>query len=231
MSKRETLSVEDVARLLQIPSAKVRRWVRQGRIPCRFKGDQCLFKKSEVTAWARARDFLTADSVNPPDADVPDAAPSLTDAVARGGIFFGLPGTDREAILRAALDRIVLPDQLDKDEVLEKLIERERIASTGIGRGVAIPHPRQPLDLNAGETMIPVMFTKTPVDFRSVDGDPVFVLFFLFSPSTRIHLKLLARLSYLLRDPDFLAGLRKCREPGEILKLFRRAERLLDSNR
>jgi nitrogen PTS system EIIA component len=65
---------------------------------------------------------------------------------------------------------------------------------------VAIPHPRNPLLVQVDEPVVALCFLRRPVDFQAIDGEPVRVLFSLLSPSTRIHLRLLARLAWLLRD-------------------------------
>ena len=95
---------------------------------------------------------------------------------------------------------------LDERLVLDALTERERLGTTGIGRGVAFPHTRL-----SGLDKIFCAFMKTdPIDFDSVDGKPVDLVFLLLVPEQAgaDHLKALARLSRLLRDDATAADLR-----------------------
>jgi nitrogen PTS system EIIA component len=89
-----------------------------------------------------------------------------------------------------------------RDEVLKVLVERERLASTAIGEGVAIPHGK--LDA-IGRLVACIGRAPGGVDFDSMDGRPTHLFFVLVAPenSTGVHLKALARISRLFKDPDF----------------------------
>ena len=127
-------------------------------------------------------------------------------------------------------NKIFTRSSTDRDMILDELLNREEIASTGIGKGVAIPHPRHILDLNLKESLMPMFFLKQEIDFNSVDGKPVFVLFFMFSSSTHVHLNLLSRLSFCLRDNDFISMLKQKREKEELLKKIIEMEKNFESN-
>ena len=89
-----------------------------------------------------------------------------------------------------------------KDDILRVLVERERLASTAIGEGVAIPHGK--LDA-VGQLIACVGRSPEGVDFDSLDGQPTHLFFVLVAPehSTGVHLKALARISRLFKDPEF----------------------------
>jgi PTS system nitrogen regulatory IIA component len=208
----------------------VQRWAYQGKIPCKLKKDGYVFKRSEIEEWAKAHDFSLAGE---PGLETAPAAPkekifSLRKAVERGGVVHSVPGTDIYSVLKHAVDSVILPEGADRELVFNELINREEIASTGIGKGVAIPHPRCTLNLQLEAPVIPVVFLKQPVDFNAVDGLPVFVLFLIFSPDTRVHLKLLSRLSLCLRGKSFLELLKQRPGEGELLEGIGRAEEELD---
>jgi PTS system nitrogen regulatory IIA component len=89
-----------------------------------------------------------------------------------------------------------------RDDLLKVLVERERLASTAIGEGVAIPHGK--LDA-VGKLVACVGRAREGVDFDSMDGRPTHLFFVLVAPenSTGVHLKALARISRLFKDPEF----------------------------
>lgn len=217
MKKEKNLDIKDVAALLQIPAEKVERWVQQGQIPCKFKKERCYFRKKDILDWAKTHELMMFDRQEE-DKSRGETFLSLKEGIERGGVHFGLKGDDSATLFEYAVASIPFPDRIRKRDVIDALNDREEIASTGIGRGIAIPHPRQPLEIEYA--LVPVFFCEKSVDFRSVDGKPVSILFFMFSPSTQIHLKLLSKLSFFLRSAPFLEKLKSCRTEKEVLDLI-----------
>jgi PTS system nitrogen regulatory IIA component len=93
-------------------------------------------------------------------------------------------------------------DGVSRDALMKVLVDRERLASTAIGEGVAIPHGK--LDA-VGKLVACVGRARAGVDFDSMDGRPTHLFFVLVAPenSTGVHLKALARISRLFKDPEF----------------------------
>lgn len=218
MSERKYLTAKEVAELLGTPLVTVLRWAHQGKIPARQKDEGYLFKENEMIEWARTHhiSLVEGDNINLLDKPKRDAL-SLMRAIDQGGVLDHLKGRDIYSVLQQAVELITLPGYTDKELLLNELINREEIASTGIGKGVAIPHPRRTLNLNLEHPIIPVVFLDHPVDFNAVDGEDIFVLFFMFSPSTEVHLKLLSRLSYCLRYPSFINLLKEHPDKKKLL--------------
>ena len=107
--------------------------------------------------------------------------------------------TDKPAILKALAERFARGWDLDAVAVLERLEERERLGSTGFGRGVAIPHARFP---ELARPIAALIRLRQPVDFAAADGLPVELVFGLLSPENcgANHLHALAAISRLARD-------------------------------
>lgn len=106
---------------------------------------------------------------------------------------------DKRAAIGLLADRFASVHNLDRDEVLERIEERERLGSTGFGRGVAVPHAR------IGALRAPVaafLRLEAPVDFNAADGMPVNLVFGLLSPEHggAGHLQALAAISRMMRD-------------------------------
>ena len=100
---------------------------------------------------------------------------------------------------------------LDQREIYEALQQRERLGSTGFGRGVAIPHVKL---RNLGRTVCLFARLQAPIDFDALDGEPVDLIFLLLSPehASGDHLKTLARISRLVREPSTIERLRAARD-------------------
>ncbi|MDD5255581.1 MAG: PTS sugar transporter subunit IIA [Candidatus Omnitrophica bacterium] len=113
----------------------------------------------------------------------------------------------------------------DKKAYLRAILEREKLGSTGIGNSVAIPHAKS----KAVKGMA-VAFARCQegVDFGALDGEKVHLFFMLASPESMIgeHLKVLARLSYLIKDKFSLDLLRKAQDKKEILKIISSHEKV-----
>jgi len=116
-------------------------------------------------------------------------------------IVSDLQARDKNCALEELTDALIACEEsLKRDEVIEVLQEREKLGSTGIGDGVAIPHGKL-----AGIPELMLAFGKSAagVDFESMDGQPAHLFFLLVAPeeSVGVHLKTLARISKLLKDP------------------------------
>lgn len=215
------MTISELARMLSTAPGTVERWIRQGRMPVRKKGDICEFSRSALEKWADTNHMkFTMDL---PGAKTPTEAPviSLRTAMESGGVVYDVEGETVPAVLGSAVSHMDCIDGVErKNRVLRSLMDREEMMSTGIGKGVAVPHPRTPL-LDAGiPALITPCFLKSPVDFNALDRRPVFVLFILIAPSAKHHLHLLARLSFCLRNDDFIAVLRRTPERDLFLKFI-----------
>ena len=126
----------------------------------------------------------------------------ITDFLSRETIVPALASRDKNAALDEMAGYLGSTHRLDKDKVLKVLLERERISTTAIGEGVAIPHGK----LNGVERVVGV-FARSPegIDFASLDGAPTHLFFVLVAPENAAadHLKALARISRLLKDEAF----------------------------
>ena len=111
----------------------------------------------------------------------------------------------------------------DSSAFLSEVLQRESLGSTAIGKGVALPHARTQ---NVKEIVIAFARLKEGVDFGAEDKEPVRLIFLLGTPLDAVgeYLKVLARLSKLLRDAKIRKGLLKAESPKEVLELFSNAE-------
>lgn len=129
-----------------------------------------------------------------------------------------LASREKNAVLQEMADWLAVGHPfLDKKRVLEVLLERERISTTAIGEGVAIPHGKLP-----GVERVLGVFGRSPegVDFASLDGRPTHLFFVLIAPENAAadHLKALARISRLLKDESFRRRLMEEKTSQEIFR-------------
>jgi len=108
-------------------------------------------------------------------------------------------------------------------EIRKAVFEREEIMSTGVGKGFAIPHGKAK---NIEKNYASFALLKEPVEYKSIDDEPVRIVFMLVGPDSKnsIHIKLLSRISRLMNNSEFREKLLNGKNPGEILKIFKEEE-------
>ena len=111
----------------------------------------------------------------------------------------------------------------DADAVLQILLERERLGSTGIGDGIAIPHGKLP---GLDEMLLSFGRSFEGIAFDAMDGKPAHLFFLLIAPenSAGLHLKALAMISRMLKDPTFRSGLLEAKGKEDLLEIIERQE-------
>jgi len=222
------LTVRDVSTLLKVSEKTVYRWINQGILPAYRVNEQYRFNRAELLEWATSRKMnVSADLFEEPESSVAPL-PTLVEALQAGGIFYRVGGTDKESALRAVVEHMRLPEEVDREFLLRVLLARENLQSTGIGDGIAIPHVRNPIVLHVSRPMITLCFLEKPVEFGALDGKPVYVLFSLISPTVRAHLRMLSRLSFALSDAGFKQAIIDQASRDAILTQARRVEAALD---
>lgn len=218
------LTVRDVARYFKVSERTVYRWLDQKMIPAYRVNDQYRFNRSELLEWAAAQKI----SVDPAffEGHVTDDGPlpAICDALRNGGIHYRVEGGSKDAVLKSMVECIPLPDSMSREFLYEVLMARERMASTGVGDGIAFPHVRNPVILNIDRPIITLCFLERPVDFGSLDGKPVYCLFSLICPTARVHLHLISRLAFLLKGFELKRLLEGQAARAEIMAALERAE-------
>ncbi|MCH8055665.1 MAG: PTS sugar transporter subunit IIA [Deltaproteobacteria bacterium] len=145
----------------------------------------------------------------------------ITDFLDAAMVIPDLKGGDKNTVLKEMAEWMASHDQsMDARRLLEVLLEREKISSTAIGEGVAIPHGKMP-----SVQQVSAVFARSSqgVDFDSLDGGTTHLFFLLIAPenSAADHLKALARISRLLKDTTFRARLLNGKTREEIFNAIK----------
>lgn len=211
------LKVRDAARLLGTSEKRIYRLIDEGEIPVYKINGQPCFNRAELLEWATGRRMPVSADVFHGEAENGGTGPGLVDALKAGGVHADVPGTDRESVLRGVVGLLRLPAAVDREFLVEVLLAREALGSTGIGDGIAIPHVRNPVVLHGAPASVTLCYLAKPIPFDAVDGKPVHTIFSIISPTIRGHLQLLARLSWALHDPVFKAAVSRRAALDEVL--------------
>ena len=150
----------------------------------------------------------------------------MSDFVVREAIVAELPAANKEGVIREMVESLRAAGQFrgaDLEDIIRAILKREFLGSTGIGRGVAIPHTKH----NSVERLVgTVAISHKGIAFDSLDGEPVHVFVLLISPQDRPgdHLRALENVSRSLRDDNFVRALRAATTREEIIALLDKAE-------
>ena len=221
------LTVREVAKLFNVSEKTIYRWIKDNSIPAYRVNEQYRFHRAEVLEWATSNKIGVSPEILTEE-EGPSRMPSLVQALQAGGVVYRLGGTDKESVLRAVVEAMHLPEEVDREFLFRVLAAREALASTGIGDGIAVPHVRNPIVLHVPTPTITLCFLEKPVDFNALDGKPVRCLFTLVSPTVRAHLHLLSRLAFVLRDARFKDAIRRSAMREELLAELQRVETAMD---
>ena len=142
---------------------------------------------------------------------------NLLDILSEKSVIVGLQGETKEEIIEELVDSLEEGVAIsDREKVLQSVLDREKIMSTGIGDGIAIPHGKS----DAVITLSAALGTqKRGANFEALDGEPAYVFFLLVSPAniSGPHIKALARISRLLKNEDFKKRLTAASSPEELI--------------
>ncbi len=213
------LKIKDVAELLNVSETTIRRWLTGGKIPAYRLNHQYRFSRIEIETWmmscklSKEKDLLPfgeEKQIYPAsgEEDIPLSKAgtqqfSLFRALLRGDVLTQVPGTTKEEVIRNSMGVVAPQLGLDAELVVELLLDRERLMSTSLNCGVAVPHPREFLFKGPVDRVV-MVFPIQPVDFEAFDKTPVHTLFFLFSSQDKRHLHLLAKIAHLSGSSDAL---------------------------
>lgn len=148
----------------------------------------------------------------------------ITDVLTEQVIRTNLPGSSKDEIINAMIDLAAAQDKVvDKEKLRAAIFEREKIMSTGVGSGFAIPHGKTDA---VNDIVAAFAVTAQPIDYQSLDEQPVRIVFLLVGRDNMVgpHIKLLSRISRLMNKEEFRAKLLEAKTPLEILEIFRKEE-------
>ena len=197
------VTLRDAAKLLQVSEKTLYRWIQKGVLPAYRIHDEYRFNRVELEEWAVTHHRPLRAPAPAHTAAPPEPPPNLGAAVQRGGIYYRVGGRNREQVFESVVTLPGIPRHINTALLLEMLRTREQLASTAVGGGIAIPHPRNPLVLGVDEPTVLLCFLEHPVDFGALDGKRVHTLFLLLSPTVEAHLQTMARIAFVLQDTPF----------------------------
>ena len=150
----------------------------------------------------------------------------FSDFVSGKAIRADLRSTDKSSVIGELVESLLSAGEIkaaDKEDIVKAILKREELGSTGIGRGIAVPHTKHP---SVNKLIGTVGVSTNGVEFESLDGEKVQLFFLLVSPPDRPgdHLRALENISRQLRDETFCRFLKQSKTSDDILQLLNEAD-------
>ncbi len=225
----EMMTLEQVATYLQRDVREVSKLASRGYLPGQKVAGQWRFARAEINHWietqmhAYTEQELTAlEGAQAHE----DQEPFISNLLSEATIAVPLRATTRSSVLKELVNLAEQTWQVyDPEAILNAIRQREEMASTALGSGVAIPHPRRPLPAALGEHVMALGRTASGIPFGAPHGGLTDIYFLVCCRDDRTHLRVLARLSRLLLRAGFLDELRAAQTPCETWEVIAAAEK------
>ena len=218
--------LDDLAQLLGRDRRDVEKMVSRGRIPGRKVGGEWRFNAVEIRHWLEGAlreysDDELAGVEHRHASDEVDELVPVTSLLKLETVEVPLAARTKRSVLEGLIEAAGRTWHVwEPSVVLEAVLEREGVLSTGFENGVAIPHPRNQLPDVLGESIIAYGRTLSGIPFGAPRGSLTDIFFLVLCRDSRTHLKVLARLGRMIQLPDFVDQLRSTDDPRQSFDLI-----------
>lgn len=226
-----------LAAYLHLTPDQVRKMANRDRLPGRRVGGKWRFSRPEIHQWFEERiglsdeQGLTAvEKVLDRHSEMkPDDMFRIPDLLAVDNTYVPLLARTKKSVIQNICELTAKTGKLwDPDKMADALLSREELHPTALGNGVALLHPRRPMQSIIGDAFLALGITSSGIPFGGPRGCLTDIYFLIGSTSESVHLRLLARLSRLIQQPELLDNVRAAGTPGEAWQVISDADDILD---
>ncbi|MBI9099832.1 MAG: PTS sugar transporter subunit IIA, partial [Spirochaetaceae bacterium] len=203
------LTMTELSAYLKLSEKTLQKMIRNSEIPCTKIANQWRFSRNMIDDWLRSRmEVIPKNDLSRLIEKEYDIVP-LSRLIDEKSIIMNLQSQSKIGILTELADKAIENKLIsDKNYLIKKLIEREELTSTAIGNGIALPHLRRPSTEIINEPKIVIGISKNGIDYDSTDGNPTHIFFLILSDSEVVHLRILSKLSGILRNDEAVTRLK-----------------------
>ncbi len=209
----DILTIEEVARYLRVSDRTVYDWAQKGEIPAGKIGTVWRFKKSEVENWVNAR--LSSDSGKQSESQI-----QVRNILSPERVVFINHSSKHDALVQLSEVLATAPQVKNAAELTAEILKREELMSTGIGRGIAIPHVRLP---SVTDLVMAVGVCRKPIeDFQAIDDQPVSLLFMIAAAYNQhsYYLKTISHFSAIFKQNDLVSEMVGAKDEAELFDIL-----------
>jgi PTS system nitrogen regulatory IIA component len=224
----EILTIREVARYLKMNERSIYKLAHQGLIPTVKIGNQWRFRKNLIDAWLESQMAVAAmKSLADSDAE----SPSISSLLKPEAINTDLAGRGKDEVLRELADLMVKAYGVkEKERFLREILNREKLCTTAVQTGVAVPHPRRNGNHFTQHPALAFGCSKKGIDFGSLDGELTFLFFMLCAPQDHLHLRIMARINRVLSSADVREELVGATSAERVIAILKREEGAIEDS-
>lgn len=211
----DILTIEEVAKYLRVSDRTVYDWAQKGEIPAGKIGTVWRFKKSEVENWVNAR--LSSGFENKNESQI-----QVRNILSPERLVFINHTSKHDALVQLSEVLATAPQIKNAAELTAEILKREELMSTGIGRGIAIPHVRLS---SVTDLVMAVGVCKKPIeDFQAIDDQPVSLLFMIAAAYNQhsYYLKTISYFSSIFKQNDLVSEMTNAKDEAELFEILLR---------
>jgi PTS system nitrogen regulatory IIA component len=218
---KKIMTLAEMADYLKVAKRSLLKMAERGDIPATKVASQWRFMRSVVDDWLITKMKTLPDRELEKLIDSEKLPVPLSALLRPELVRLDIEDVGVQNILEMLTDLLVRQDLLDDSgEFLDKLLEREEMVSTAIFPGIAIPHARKPEECPVSEPRIVVGVSREGADFNSLDGQPTYLFCLICANQVLLHLRIIAELALVFRQPNLIDKLRTAAEPDQVLEIL-----------
>jgi len=226
----EIMTLSQVAVYLKVAEKTVLRMAHKGEIPCAKVASQWRFVKPMIDNWlfSKMKYFNPDHELGRILVEDERALIPVTRLLHHAFVLCDLKPGSIEQVLQQLIEPLVEGGIVtDKENYLNKLLSREQLLTTALGKGIAIPHIRNPRENPRGITLIVVGICKQGTDFGALDNKLTTLFLLLCTDSEKLHLRILAQLNRIINDDALVQELLRAPDEQAVIELFANKEKEL----
>ena len=228
--KNEIMTLAEVAQYLQLAEKTVLRMAQRGDIPAAKIASQWRFMRPVIRDWLAGQMLTIHSSELESLASKENAILPLHEVLRPNLMVFNISPGPKESILK----QLVIPLQKtgfarDPSILLQSLIERERMMTTAVGHGIAMPHPRTPIAGMFAEPVIVLGLCPKGTNFEAVDDQLTHIFFLICATREEIHLQLMAKVSWLSRHDDIMSQIKQASSGQQVIDIITKTAKKIDA--
>lgn len=232
----EDFDEQSLAAFLHLSPEQVRKMAERGKLPGRRVGGKWRFSRPEIHQWFEQRigasdvqELGEVEKVLQRNQIDTDEAFHIPDLLAIENVYVPFLARTKSSVIKQICDLTAQTGRLwEPDKMAEALKNREELHPTALGNGVALLHPRRPIPSIMGEPFLALGITTSGIPFGGPRGCLTDIFFLIGSTDESLHLRLLARISRLIQQPDFLDNVRAAESPDSAWQTIEDLDKTLD---
>jgi len=216
--EKEVLTIAETASYLKVSEKTIRRLIEEDAIPCAKVGGQWRFMRTMVNHWLQSQMNVVPQQEYMNTLLSHKEAISVTRLIDPSCVFWNLHAYSSKEILSLLSNSLLTSGAIsDRELFIGQLLEREKIMPTGIGKGIAIPHPRSSGKPPVLRSALAVGYSPEGIDFNSFDGSKTHLFIVIASSTESVHLRILTLLTRIAADDSFLPSVLNMENPAAFI--------------